>query len=139
MTDALTPLAWWWIIEHQDHATFKVVDQYDSDDIYGCANPHEQPNITAQAAHMQRACFIADFCVLVVEDNRSGETIGWAQIILDGGMPQVSDMSDNAFGRLVEQSIDVSNAVLSGALSLSEMLYEITPDNFTSYMENNNG
>ena len=136
MTDAITPLAWWWIIEHQDHATFKIVDQYDSNDIYACANPHAEPNITAQAAHMQRGCFIADCCVLVVEDNRSGETIGWAQITLDEGMPSLTDCSDNTFGRLCEQAIDVSNAVMLGRISLSKMLYEMTPENYHYYMEN---
>lgn len=136
MIDSMTPLAWWWIIEHQDHAAFSIVDQYDSNDVYAYANPHAQPNITAQAAHLQRACFIADCCVLVARDIRSDECVGWAQITLDEGMPSLTDCSDNDFGRLIEQAIEVSNAVMTGRLSVSQMMYEMTPENYHYYMEN---
>lgn len=135
MTDAITPVFWWWILEEAAPGTFKIIDQYNSNEVYEHVNPHKEPGIWNNAARLQRACCIADSCVLSFEDMITGECLGWVQILLDEGYPRVSDCSCN-MEDLVYEALSVSDGVSIGQISILD-LEDSDPADIRTFMENN--
>ncbi len=138
--DCINPLFWWWLLEHSEQAAFSIIDQYDKTDVYASVNPHCDPDVWKCAQHLQTACYIADSCVVILRNINTDDVIGWIQILLDEGYPRVSDCSVGIVDTLVDDAIDMSDAVNCGRLCMSDVLYgDIDPTNLKSYLENNNG
>lgn len=133
MDDVITPVFWRWVLDECSTGTLSIIDQYDSSE-YEKVNPHEEPDIWNNAARLQRACYVAEYCVLVLRDL-DGEPTGWMQIILDEGWPCFSDCSVN-LESLVHEAMSVSNSVSTGAISLSSLGAD--PEFIRSILKDNN-
>ena len=133
MDDVITPVFWWWVLEECSTGTLSIMGQYDSEE-YEKVNPHEEPGIWNNAARLQRACYVAEYCVLVLRDL-DGEPTGWMQIILDEGWPSVSNCSVN-LENLVHEAMSVSNSVNTGAISFASLGADT--EFIRSILENNN-
>ena len=99
-----------------------------------------QPGVWINAARLQRACYIADYCLLVLRD-RDGEGAGWVQIHLDEGYPQVTNYSVSV-EKLVDEAIYLSNLVNQGNFVMG-LLGDVSSASIRAYMrtyrETNNG
>ncbi|MBT61108.1 MAG: hypothetical protein CMA63_06125 [Euryarchaeota archaeon] len=139
MADTITPLFWFWLLEHSEQAAFSIVDQYDETAVYADVDPHRDPGVWKCIQHLQTACYIADFCVLILRDINTDEVIGWIQILLERGYPRVSDCSEGIVYDLVKDAMDMSDAVNCGRLCMFDVTCgDINPTNIKSYLENSN-